>query len=121
MKIYWIKAQAPRRVLALAKHLGLDVEQIHAKAIDVEISGAGDVKLAGRAESETVTLAGAGSYDAADLARGATHVTISGVGNGVVQAKDSLDVKISGMGKLEYISDPKVTQSVIGLGSVRKR
>jgi glutathione S-transferase len=26
MRIYWIKAQAPRRVLALAKHLGLDVE-----------------------------------------------------------------------------------------------
>jgi len=26
MKIYWIKAQAPRKVLALAKHLGLDVE-----------------------------------------------------------------------------------------------
>src|SRR5215472_1776380 len=26
MKIYWIKAQAPRRVLALVKHLGLDVE-----------------------------------------------------------------------------------------------
>ena len=24
MKIYWIKAQAPRRVLALAKHLGLE-------------------------------------------------------------------------------------------------
>ena len=26
MKIYWIKAQAPRRVLALAKHLGLEVD-----------------------------------------------------------------------------------------------
>jgi glutathione S-transferase len=26
MKIYWIKAQAPRRVLALAKHLGVDAE-----------------------------------------------------------------------------------------------
>lgn len=26
MKIYWIKAQAPRRVLALVKHLGLDVQ-----------------------------------------------------------------------------------------------
>jgi glutathione S-transferase len=25
-KIYWIKAQAPRRVLALVKHLGLDVD-----------------------------------------------------------------------------------------------
>lgn len=26
MKIYWIKAQAPRRVLALVKHLGIDAE-----------------------------------------------------------------------------------------------
>lgn len=26
MKIYWIKAQAPRRVLALVKHLGLETE-----------------------------------------------------------------------------------------------
>jgi glutathione S-transferase len=29
MKIYWIKAQAPRKVLALVKHLDLDVEFIH--------------------------------------------------------------------------------------------
>ncbi|HEX4153731.1 MAG TPA: glutathione S-transferase family protein [Steroidobacteraceae bacterium] len=29
MKIYWIKAQAPRRVLALAKHLGVEAEFVH--------------------------------------------------------------------------------------------
>ncbi|HKD21081.1 MAG TPA: glutathione S-transferase family protein [Rhizomicrobium sp.] len=28
MKIFWIKAQAPRRVLALVKHLGLDAELV---------------------------------------------------------------------------------------------
>jgi glutathione S-transferase len=28
MKIYWFKAQAPRRVLALAKHLGIEAELI---------------------------------------------------------------------------------------------
>ena len=28
MKIYWIKAQAPRRVLALVKHLGIEAELI---------------------------------------------------------------------------------------------
>lgn len=32
MQIYWIKAQAPRRVLALAKHLGVDVELVHLNA-----------------------------------------------------------------------------------------
>ena len=30
MKIYWIKAQAPPRVLALAKHLGIEVELVEA-------------------------------------------------------------------------------------------
>jgi glutathione S-transferase len=31
MKVYWIKAQAPRRVLALVKHLGLQAELVEAK------------------------------------------------------------------------------------------
>lgn len=30
MQIYWIKAQAPRRVLALARHLGVDAEFVEA-------------------------------------------------------------------------------------------
>lgn len=36
MKIYWIKAQAPRRVLALVKHLGID-----AQCIEVDIKAGG--------------------------------------------------------------------------------
>ncbi len=36
MKIYWIKAQAPRRVLALVKYLGLDAE-----FIQVDMMGGG--------------------------------------------------------------------------------
>jgi glutathione S-transferase len=36
MKIYWIKAQAPRRVLALAKHLGIAAEFVK---IDLKAGG----------------------------------------------------------------------------------
>jgi glutathione S-transferase len=36
VKIYWIKAQAPRRVLALAKHLGIDAE-----FIEIDLMGGG--------------------------------------------------------------------------------
>ena len=36
MKIYWIKAQAPQRVLALVKHLGIDAE-----CIEVDLMKAG--------------------------------------------------------------------------------
>jgi glutathione S-transferase len=36
MKIYWIKSQAPRRVLALVKHLGLKAE-----FVEVDMMGGG--------------------------------------------------------------------------------
>lgn len=36
MKIYWIKAQAPRRVLALIKHLGIE-----AQCIELDLMGGG--------------------------------------------------------------------------------
>ena len=36
MKLYWIKAQAPLRVLALVKHLGLELE-----TIEVDLMGGG--------------------------------------------------------------------------------
>jgi glutathione S-transferase len=36
MKIYWFKAQAPQRVLALAKHLGIDAD-----LIEVDLMGGG--------------------------------------------------------------------------------
>jgi len=40
MKIYWIRAQAPRRVLALVKHLGLDVELIEKNLMAGELQAA---------------------------------------------------------------------------------
>ena len=36
MKIYWIKAQAPRRVLALVKYLGIDAELVE---VDLKAGG----------------------------------------------------------------------------------
>jgi glutathione S-transferase len=41
MKIYWIKAQAPRRVLALVKHLGIGAElvEVDAKAGGLKTPG----------------------------------------------------------------------------------
>lgn len=35
MQIYWTKTQAPRRVLALVKHLGIDAELIHVSFKDL--------------------------------------------------------------------------------------
>jgi hypothetical protein len=53
MQIYWFKAQAPLRVLALAKHLGIEAE-----TIEVDLMGGGlrtDAYTALRAHAKAPT------------------------------------------------------------------
>ena len=95
--------------------------QLHANAIKVRVSGAGDVTLSGQAESQDVGISGAGNYNAAKLATKTAKVVVDGAGNAVVHATDAVDAKVSGAGDVEYLGDPKVTQSVSGAGAVRKR
>jgi len=63
MKIYWIKAQAPRRVLALVKHLGIDAELVEKLGAESPIP----VTYAGGASSlsdlQLVTELGKGRVD----------------------------------------------------------
>jgi hypothetical protein len=87
----------------------------------VVLNGAGALTASGRAQSQDVELSGAGAYDASQLASKSAKVEMSGAGAGTVQVSDALDVRISGVGSLEYIGDPKVTKSVTGIGSVHKR
>ena len=45
MKIYWIKAQAPLRVLALVKHLGIDTEFVEADLMAGELKSAAYARI----------------------------------------------------------------------------
>lgn len=45
MKIYWIRAQAPRRVLALAKHLGIEAELVEKDVVTGELKAPDYVAL----------------------------------------------------------------------------
>jgi hypothetical protein len=95
--------------------------QLHASAVTVRLSGAGDVTLSGQADSEDVALSGAGDFEAAKLTAKTAKVVVEGAGNAVVNATDALDVKVSGVGNVEYLGDPKVTKNISGVGAVRKR
>jgi Putative auto-transporter adhesin, head GIN domain len=95
--------------------------QIDTAAIKIVISGAGDAKISGKAQSQDITISGAGDYEAPQLASKTTRVTINGAGNAVVEVSDALDVRISGAGDVAYIGDPKVAQSISGTGKVHKR
>jgi len=89
----------------------------------LRLAGAGALKaeLAGRADTQNVTISGAGDYRGGKLVSQDATVTVAGAGKVLVNAQKTLNVTLSGAGSVEYIGDPVVTKRVSGAGSVRQR
>jgi hypothetical protein len=101
--------------------VALEGKGIEASQLDVSISGAGAVKLAGQVDQLAVTLSGAGALHSENMESKRATVTNNGVGAAFVSVSDELNVTMNGMGFIEYIGNPKVTQDIHGLGVVTKR
>jgi hypothetical protein len=99
----------------------LRIADLQATALRVSGSGALDARIAGRVDNEEVSISGAGSYRADELHADHASVDVSGIGNVVVYAGDTLRATISGAGNIEYLGDPQVTEDVSGIGRVRRR
>ncbi|HSW15980.1 MAG TPA: head GIN domain-containing protein [Ramlibacter sp.] len=92
-----------------------------ARKLDVRITGAGDVSIAGgKATAQQVAISGLGSYAAPRLASEHADVAIDGKGEVQLAASATLAVRIAGVGKVRYHGDPAVTRSISGIGSIEK-
>lgn len=100
-----------------------DIEVLHLdnEAWNVNLSGAGNITISGQVDTQTIVISGAGGYNAEALSSQNASVEHSGVGMAVVQVSESLDVNISGLGSVEYIGEPAVTQTITGLETVNQR
>ncbi len=99
----------------------MNISNLDTDRWQVTLPGAGSITVAGQATEQTVELSGAGSYQAAELVSQEATIHSSGAGSAVVQVSDTLDVTIDGLGHVEYIGNPTVTQEINGVGSVRQR
>lgn len=97
------------------------VQHLDQPSWNVTLSGGGNVTVSGRVDEQMVEINGAGAYNAENLTSQEATVRHNGAGMTVVQVSDHLDVRIEGMGMVEYIGDPKVTENINGLGSVSQR
>ena len=95
------------------KATNVDTDRLAAR-----ITGSGSADLAGRADQLEVTIAGSGSWNAADLKSKTARVTISGSGDAAVNAADRLDATITGSGSVQYAGNPTVEKRITGSGSV---
>ena len=111
------------RILCKSKihHATITGADINTPKLAVNVSGAGDITLAGKADGQDINLSGAGNYHGEALAGKDVTITTSGAGSAVVQVSDTLDATVSGAGSVRYIGDPQVKQNVSGAGSVSKQ
>lgn len=107
--------------IAVSGRGDVTLSNLRADRLAVEVDGAGGATLAGTVGAQTVTISGTGHYDGEDLQSADATVTIGGAGKAVVRVSDRLDARVSGVGSVEYIGDPQVTQHTSGVGSVEQR
>lgn len=99
----------------------VNIQNLDTDNWSVKLPGAGRIAVSGRTTEQRVELQGAANYDAPDLASEVATITSSGAGSAVVRVSDELDVTINGLGNVEYIGDPVVTEEINGVGNVTKR
>jgi putative autotransporter adhesin-like protein len=87
----------------------------------VELSGAGQIRAAGRTERLRLAISGAGDADTTALAARRIEVDVSGSGDVAVGEPEELDVEVSGAGDVTYGGNPKISQEISGAGKITKR
>jgi hypothetical protein len=105
--------------IALRGAADVHASALHGDDLTVTLAGTGNVAVGGTAKSLHVRLSGAGNIDAAALVVKDAHVDVSGVGDAIVNATDSLDVDVTGAGSVHYRGAPRITKRVSGVGSVQ--
>jgi hypothetical protein len=94
---------------------------INADSFNAEISGSGQIEMAGTTDALDVEISGSGRYAGADLIASVGTVSMSGSGHALVNVTDILDAEVSGSGTVEYIGDPNVSSSISGSGDISQR
>lgn len=115
------RLQADRVTVTASGASSLRIAALEANELTVTGSGALKMEVAGRVATQRIRTSGAGDYRAPKLDSQAATVTVSGAGRVVVRAEKTLDIVVSGAGVVEYIGNPKVTQDIRGVGSIRRR
>jgi len=93
---------------------------LDAENLEIEISGAGKVIMTGKVDTQEIEVSGVGTYNGKEFESNDCLINISGAGRAIVNVKQTLDVRMSGVGNVEYTGNPQITQSISGIGGAVK-
>lgn len=98
----------------------ITVPKLHAGNVDANISGSGEIDIwEGNVTSESIDISGSGSMDFSGLKANTSDVEIGGSGDARVYVINSLKVRISGSGSVYYRGTPTIDVSITGSGKLK--
>lgn len=92
-----------------------EISGINADRFDIDVSGVGDMRLAGECGSLSAEVSGVGDLDAEDLECRSVKIEVSGVGSASVYASEEVDAHISGMGDIDVYGSPQRVEKHSGM------
>lgn len=84
------------------------IKGIDEKRLQLQLSGANELSIAGETDNLEVELSGASDLDAAKLRAKKAKLVVTGSAEAKVNASETLDVDISGVGEIYYLGSPTV-------------
>ncbi|MEO1252556.1 MAG: head GIN domain-containing protein [Pseudomonadota bacterium] len=83
-----------------------EIDGVDADDFEINISGVGDIALAGKCQSLDAQVSGVGDLDAEGLECSVVDIRLSGVGDASVFASAEVDARVSGMGDIDVYGAP---------------
>ena len=92
---------------------------IVSKSLDAKITGSGDMVLTGSATNLEVKVSGSGDFKGNSLKAENTQAYVSGSGDAEVTASKRIKARVNGSGDIEYSGNPENSDTkVMGSGSI---
>ncbi len=84
-----------------------DIRGVDAGLFEVHLSGVGEVTIAGRCGNLEARVSGVGELNAEDLRCAVADVSLSGMGEASIYAREAASAEVSGMGEINVYGSPK--------------
>jgi hypothetical protein len=105
-------------VLTLNGAAQVDIDNLTAETLDIQLNGAGGVDISGVVTNQVLGIDGAGTIQNGDLMSSSTTIEANGLGIATVWATESLNITFNGGGTLNYYGEPAIIQNINGAADI---
>lgn len=96
-------------------------DRLNESAVQLKLTGSGDIVASGKAQHLTILLAGPGVVDAVRLASRSADAELDGSGHLKLFARESLSAVVDGRGAISYAGHPPhAITAITGAGAIKR-